>query len=109
MTELEIRGILGQNVKKYRKVKKFSQEKLAEILDIAPNFLSDIENGKKWVSPTTMAKLTESLGVEAWQLFKGEQSIPVNVSMLLGQFAGDALEMLDKYLRELRDYYKNLS
>jgi transcriptional regulator with XRE-family HTH domain len=47
MTESELRTILGENLKRYRTFKGLSQAKLAEILKISPNFISDIETGKR--------------------------------------------------------------
>jgi transcriptional regulator with XRE-family HTH domain len=107
MKEIEIRATLGKNIKKYRKQKQISQEKLAEVLDIATNFLSDVENGKKWVSPNTLSKITEALDVEVWQLFKTEQSLPPQISALLEQYTKDALAKVDKSLNNLIDYYQS--
>ncbi len=33
------------------------------------NFINDIENGKKWISPATLSKLSETLGVQPYKLF----------------------------------------
>jgi len=57
MTERELLKVLSSNIKLYRGKYKWSQAKLAEKIDISINFLSDIENAKKWPSPTTMVKL----------------------------------------------------
>jgi len=54
MTESDLRAIFGENLKKYRTFKGLSQAKLAEILDISPNFISEIETGKRWVSSDTL-------------------------------------------------------
>ena len=57
MTEQDLRVILSQNIKKIRGYHKLSQADFAEKIDISIPFLSDIENGKKWVSPTTLSKM----------------------------------------------------
>ena len=36
---------------------------------MAFTFISDIENGKKWVSPETLEKLSKVLDIEAYQFF----------------------------------------
>ncbi|MCL2528266.1 MAG: helix-turn-helix domain-containing protein, partial [Defluviitaleaceae bacterium] len=51
MTEQELRGILSKNIKRYRQSQNLSQADLAEKLDISVNFLCNIENGNRWISP----------------------------------------------------------
>jgi transcriptional regulator with XRE-family HTH domain len=70
MTESDLRAILGENLRKYRTLKGFSQAKLAEILDISPNFISDLETGKRWLSSDTLVNFSEVLGVEVYELLK---------------------------------------
>jgi transcriptional regulator with XRE-family HTH domain len=70
MTESDLRTILGENLKKYRTLKGFSQAKLAEMLDLTPNFISDIETGKRWLSSDTMVNLASALNVEVYELIK---------------------------------------
>jgi transcriptional regulator with XRE-family HTH domain len=107
MKEQEIRDILGKNIKKYRKQLKMSQEKLAEHIDIAPNFLSDIENGRKWISPNTLAKLTEALHINIGELFQMEETLPKEVTEILTKYAHEALAKVDKSLIDLRNYYSD--
>jgi transcriptional regulator with XRE-family HTH domain len=61
MTEQELCGVLGKNIKRFRGLYKMSQEGLAKQIDVSTNFLSDIETGKSWVSPKTLVKLAEVL------------------------------------------------
>ena len=70
MHEQELRALLAENIKKYRAMRGWSQLKLSEKLDISTNFLSEIENGKGWVSPLTLVKLATALEVEVFELFK---------------------------------------
>jgi transcriptional regulator with XRE-family HTH domain len=60
MDEKEVCGLLGKSIKRLRAQHNWSQEFLAEKLDISANFLSNIENGKTWISPKTLAKLASS-------------------------------------------------
>lgn len=69
MTETEIRDIFGYNLKRIRKLRNISQMQLADKVDMAFTFINAIENGKKWVSPESIAKFTEALEIEAYQLF----------------------------------------
>ena len=51
MKDSKIKNLFGFNLKRLRKQKKISQIELSEKVDLAFTFISDIENGKKWVSP----------------------------------------------------------
>jgi transcriptional regulator with XRE-family HTH domain len=73
MTESDLRAVLGENLKKYRTFRGLSQAKLAEILDISPNFISDIETGKRWLSSDTLVNLAAAIGVEVYELLKPAQ------------------------------------
>ena len=50
-------------------------KKLSEKVDLAFTFISDIENGKKWVSPETIEKLSKFLDVEVYQFFLPEDYV----------------------------------
>jgi transcriptional regulator with XRE-family HTH domain len=106
MTEQEVRETLGANIRKQRKRLSLSQECLAAELDIATNFLSDIENGKKWISPGTLAKLTEALELDAHELFTRENKLPLEVCDLLREYTA-TLAKVEKSLGELRDTTPN--
>lgn len=69
MTEAEVRELFGYNLKRLRKTREISQIQLAEKVGMHFTFINSIENGKKWVSPETIAKFTEALGTEAYQFF----------------------------------------
>lgn len=56
-SNLNVRKILGDNVKYYRKKMGLSQEQLSEILEISPNHLSVIETGGKFVTSRLLEKM----------------------------------------------------
>jgi len=74
MKEQDLRALLADNIKKFRAKRGWSQLKLSEKLDISTNFLSEIENGKGWVSPLTLVKLASALDVEVFELFKPDDT-----------------------------------
>ena len=65
----DIREIFSRNLKNFRSQKNLSQFALSNKAGLAHNFVNDIENRKKWVSPETIAKLAAVLEVEPYQLF----------------------------------------
>ena len=62
---------LGQNIRKARLLKGFSQENLSNDLDKSLNFISLIETGKKGVSVPTLVDIGKALNISANSLFEG--------------------------------------
>lgn len=60
----------GQRVRKFRKQKGLTQEKLAERTGIDYSYLNLIENGKRNPSLKVMAKLSRILGVRLEDLLR---------------------------------------
>ncbi|MDR2553608.1 MAG: helix-turn-helix domain-containing protein [Treponema sp.] len=65
----DIREIFSRNLRLFRNRKHLSQFALSNKAGLAHNFVNDIENRKKWVSPETIGKLAAVLEVEPYQLF----------------------------------------
>jgi len=111
MTESDLRTILGSNVKKHRTIKGFSQAKLAEILDLSPNFISEIETGKRWLSSDTLVKLSEALNVEIYELLLPQQITTNDISAFIHTYtekaSAIASEAVIKSLETLRKQYIN--
>jgi len=63
-----IRGTLAGNIKKYRKILGYSQEKLAEKANLSAQTLNDIEGCRRWVSSMTITKLAKALHISEYQL-----------------------------------------
>ena len=61
---------LGKNIAKYRKVKKLSQNALADILDISREHLAKIETSKRGISIALMLKLCDVLEITPNKLFE---------------------------------------
>ena len=69
MEDKELRAILAANIKKYRNRRGWSQLVLAEKIDISANYLSAVETGKGWVTPSTLSKLANALDIDVFELF----------------------------------------
>jgi transcriptional regulator with XRE-family HTH domain len=59
---------LSDNIKKYRGILHYSQEKLAEKAGLSSQTLNDIEGCRRWVSSKTITKLAKTLKVNEYQL-----------------------------------------
>jgi transcriptional regulator with XRE-family HTH domain len=110
-----IKDILAANLKHNRRKKGLTQEKLAEMADISLRYLAMLELGNSFPSGDVLEKLSEALGIQAFQLFypsltpEGamfhlEQSIIANiekaVSTVLKQ--SDKNPSIKKELEQLR-------
>lgn len=56
---------VGKNIRRYRKEKKMSQEKLAEFSYLSPTYLGMIERAEKTPSLTTLVNIANALDVTA--------------------------------------------
>ena len=70
--EGELKSILSKNIKFFRLRRQFSQSDLAEKANISITFLSNIERGNNYPQAGTLCNIANALGVEVWELFKGE-------------------------------------
>ncbi len=61
---------LGQNIRKARKEKKLSQEKLAFAVETARNYIGCIERAEKVVGLKILCKISDVLNVRLEDLFK---------------------------------------
>ena len=66
--EAQLRKLLSANIKRYRAESGFSQEKLAEVVDLSPQTINDIEGCRTWVSDKTIVKIARAFNIEVYQL-----------------------------------------
>ena len=105
MTEKDLRAVLSQNIRRFRSYRKLSQADFAEKIDISIPFLSDIENGKKWVSPATLVRMSDALNIEAYELLKPETIIPDNAVNILEKYTADVYQIFGDTLNNIQHNY----
>jgi transcriptional regulator with XRE-family HTH domain len=66
---MEMMKIFVFNMKKYRKKRLFSQEKLAEMLNTSTSYIGEIEINRKIPSMDMVEKIANALNVEPFRLF----------------------------------------
>ena len=103
MDEQELRGILGNNIKRCRLKNNLSQLALAEKVDISTNFLSDIERCKAWISPNTLVKLASVLNIEPYELFKADALLSDTEKSILQQYVDDNYKAVLSFINQLRE------
>ena len=105
MTEQELRATLSANLKRYRNYRKMTQEELAEKLDISIPFLSDVENSRKWISPSTLVKFADALGIEPYELFKPAEAMSPDLSLALDKWSDEVVQAVAQTVGNIRKYY----
>jgi len=71
-----MRNMLGENIKKIRKKRKLTQDRLARIADIPYTSITKIETGViKSPSVQTVAKIAKALGISVDELIKGVSDV----------------------------------
>ena len=105
MNDKDLRNIFSKNIKRYRQSRNLSQAELAEKLDISVNFLCNIENGNRWVSPVTLVKFASTLSIEPYELFKPEEAIPSDTANTLNKCLDEAVVAVTETLNQIREYY----
>lgn len=71
---LDLRAI-GNNIKKYRKSKGFTQAQLAEMIDISTIHMSHMETGSVSMSLECLIKICDSLDITPDDLLLGEYKL----------------------------------
>jgi transcriptional regulator with XRE-family HTH domain len=94
MTESDLRTILGANIKKYRCFRGFSQAKLAELIDLSPNFISELETGKRWISSDTLVNLADALGRGVYDFFKPEETFSDEITAFISKYTMEAAALV---------------
>jgi transcriptional regulator with XRE-family HTH domain len=67
-----LKGLLSQNIRRFRELAGYSQEELAEKAGISLPFLGALERGEKWPSPSTLAGIAQGLEIAPHDLIKPE-------------------------------------
>lgn len=67
--ETNVCKVLGENIKKIRKIRGITQNELAEMLSLEVKSLSLIETGKGFISAKTLEKLIKILKISPAELF----------------------------------------
>jgi transcriptional regulator with XRE-family HTH domain len=99
-----IKAILGKNIKFLRSRRGLTQAALAEKADISIIFLSSIERGAKYPKADNLARIANVLGVEAFELFKGEL-VPSDSKELITHLSKDITNKITSSLEDVFKHY----
>lgn len=104
---------IGKKIKEQRIRKNISQEKLAELIDVTPSYISNLESGNRIASLHTMLEIVNKLELSIDYLMLDDLTINSNemkIDKNLIEFKNILAEINDKGLiREYIVYCKSLA
>ena len=109
---MNIKNLLGEKVKRLRKMRGFTQEQFAEMIDITPRNLCRIETGENFVTSETLDKIINALNVPADILFsyehlKDEKEILADIYTYIDKIKQNS-KLLEKTHRLLRIFAEDV-
>ncbi|MHB1405113.1 MAG: helix-turn-helix domain-containing protein [Desulfitobacteriaceae bacterium] len=100
----EIRKLVGHNIRYFRKLKGFTQEKLAEMIGVSGAYIGYIERGKKGPSLELLAEIATSLTVEPAALLTPNNTKERELYQLLAVLSDKKSKQV-KFIREVAQAY----
>ncbi|SLM29790.1 putative Transcriptional regulator, XRE family [Desulfamplus magnetovallimortis] len=101
---MDTKQMIGARIQRIRKMKGFTQDKLAEYVNISPKYLSSVERGKENPTLNTLISLSESLDSDLDEFFNLVQLEDPETSRKM------IIDLLDKAEPEqLKTIYKILA
>ncbi len=95
---MNLKKLFGQNVQKYRKLKKLTQENLAEIVGVDTTSISSIETGKYFISAENLSKIAQALNINVSDLFyfdnlSSKEETYEEIIYLINSFKDDSVRL----------------
>jgi transcriptional regulator with XRE-family HTH domain len=93
--------VFGSNIKELRKRRRLTQEKLAEMAGISPNYLGEVERGEKNMTALIAWKLSQALDVSIAEILSHKKDEDYYLSLLKVQelFSGRNSREINKAIR----------
>jgi len=106
----DIRLVLAENMKKYRKIQGLSQEKLAEKMNTAPNYIAMIEVGRKFPSAGMLERIAVALNVDTPELFTTHTvTFMTNSNKSIERLYQEVLFDFKKFESDYKQFEKNFT
>ncbi len=97
---------LGNRLREIRKGLNFTQEKIAEQLDIATKHYGQIERGERGITLQKLKLLHEKFNVDLLYLITGDKSHQVKINEFISDCPKDKLFDLEQALKYISNLYK---
>jgi len=73
---MDFKQMVGEQIRKARRLRGMTQERLAEQSGLSFSYISDVERGTRNISLESLGKIINALGVKPAQLFEDIDEIP---------------------------------
>lgn len=99
----ELQGIIGKNLRKYRKSQGMTREEVAEKVGISLTFYANLESGNRIMSVPTLRRIADVLCVSTDALLYDEEksSQVKNIDLLLKEQPQKTVTLAEKVVRIL--------
>jgi transcriptional regulator with XRE-family HTH domain len=101
-----IRTVLADNIRAYRRALGLTQAKLAEKVDTSTHYIGMIETQQNYPSPKMLERIAAALGVDTLDLFSTQRKLPATLRNYRKTAIKDVKSLvssyLDKKLKELK-------
>jgi transcriptional regulator with XRE-family HTH domain len=104
----DLRELLARNIKKYRKLRGFSQEILAERAETSTTHIGMIEIGKKFPSTQMLERIAKALGIDTPELFTTNPVKFMSNNKSIERFYQDILEDFHLFEKTVLNKIKEL-
>ncbi len=100
---MDIKKILGANIKKYRKQNGYTQMKFAEILNVEQKHVSFIESGNSFPSAGLIMKIADVFGIPPKNLFEFAEPLTVeqlkqNIIYMVNHSSDEDINKIHNYI-----------
>lgn len=93
MDEANLKVIIGENVRRFRKAHGLTQEALAELVDREPSAISHIERMDRLMGVELLVRLADALAISTDSLVRSEGSVS-HLESITGMLVGQSEEAL---------------
>ena len=97
---------IGINLKRYRTVKGYTQEELAELAGVSVSYISQLENGLKTPSVSLIAKLSELLNLNGAMMLIGDGELQEDLKDLIQLLINKEPEDIH-FIKKFSEFYLN--
>lgn len=105
---MEISTELGLRIRYYRKEKHMTQEKLAEICNLHPTYIGQLERGEKNATIESIYRIAKGLGISISELLENMEylennasNIPLNIYHQLLSLPNDKQIIIQRILQDI--------
>jgi transcriptional regulator with XRE-family HTH domain len=97
----KLRDILAHNLKEKRRNCGFSQEKLAEMVNVSTHHIATIETARNYPTLDLVERLANALNIEIYELFINQLSPPEEMERLYQTVAKNIEQLISENMERL--------